>query len=160
MYFFMRVVAISLVVGPATARAGEQTRGDVTLLGTLAAWQYPGSKLLDGATMSDGGNRLIQSVKCQAILTTPDPVEKVVAFYSEKLGIPRDPGPQAAGLDSQVSDAKSVSVQDDSRGRPVSIRVITVHRAETSTTLVISRAAGEEETHIAWSHYIRLGDNR
>ena len=28
------------------------------------------------------------------------------------------------------------------------------------THLVISRAAGESETHIAWSHYIRLDGKR
>ena len=57
-----------------------------------------------------------------------------------------------------VPDGKSVSIQDDSQGRTVAIRVIVVHKAGTSTTLVISRANDEKETHIAWSHYIRIGE--
>jgi hypothetical protein len=160
------IVALGLAIaGLAAVQAGAPpgnapAQGRVTLLGTLAEWQYPGSKLLGGASMSDGGNPLVPSVKCQAILTTADPVEKVVAFYSEKLGIPRASGPQDAKEDAKGDDAKSVSSQDDSRGRPVAIRVIVVHKAETSTTLVISRAAGEEETHIAWSHYLRLDGKR
>ena len=158
------VVGLS-IVGLATVRAGAPpaeapAQGGVTLLGTLAEWQYPGSKMLGGASMSDGGNPLVPSVKCQAILTTADPVEKVIAYYSEKFGIPRAPDPQDAQEDAKGPDGKSVSSQDDSRGRPVAIRVIVVNTAETSTTLVISRAEGEEETHIAWSHYLRLDGKR
>src|SRR4051812_3823178 len=69
-----------------TVRA-DQPRG-TSLLGTLAEWSYPGSSLLDGANMSDGGNPRVPSVLCRAVLTTPDPFEKVVAFYAEKLGTP------------------------------------------------------------------------
>jgi hypothetical protein len=47
-------------------------------------------------------------------------------------------------------------MQNDSKGRPVAVHVIVVHKAKTSTTLVISRAKDEKETHIAWTHYIRL----
>ena len=36
------------------------------------------------------------------------------------------------------------------------IRVIVVNRADTATTLVISRANDEKETHITWLHYARL----
>lgn len=159
-------VALGLaIVGLATVRAGAPpddapARGRVTLLGTLAEWQYPGAKLLGGTSMSDGGNPLLPTVKCQAILTTADPVEKVVGFYSEKLGSPRAPGRQDAKAEEKGSDVKSVSTQDDSRGHPVALRVIVFNTAETSTTLVISRAAGEEETHIAWSHYLRLDGRR
>ena len=106
--------------------------------------------------MSDGGNRRLQSVKCQAILTTSDSVEKVTNFYSEKFVS----GPQDTETEVKGADAKSVSTQDDSHGRPVQLRVIVVNRAETSTTLVISRAAGEKKTHIAWSHYLRLNRDR
>jgi len=44
----------------------------MTLLGTLSEWKYPGSNMLGGATMSDGGNPLVPDVKCQAI-RLPDP---------------------------------------------------------------------------------------
>jgi hypothetical protein len=117
----------------------------ISLMQTLSAWKYPDTQMPNGASMSDGGYRGIQSVKCAAVLTTPDPIEKVIAFYAEKLG----PG-----------EARSVAVQDDSKGRPVTLRVFVVNRADTSTTLAISRAAGETETHIAWSHFIRVGGDR
>jgi hypothetical protein len=125
--------------------------GKVTLLGRLAEWQYPGSGF-GGATMSDGGNRRVQSVNCQALLTTDDSVETVAKYYSEKFVS----GPDDVHRDDQEVVAQSVSTQDDSEGRGVELRVIVVHRAGTSTTLVISRAKGEAKTHIAWSHYVRF----
>ena len=36
--------------------------------------------------MSDGGNPHVQSIKCEAVLTSPDPIEKVIAYYAEKFG--------------------------------------------------------------------------
>jgi hypothetical protein len=127
---------------------------------TLSQWKYPGSNILGGATMSDGGNPLVQSVRCTAVLTSPDPVEKVIAFYSEKVRVGELPGPQVAKADAKKDEARAVSVQDDSRGRPVTLRVIVVNRVDTATTLVISRAEGEKETHIAWSHYLRFDGGR
>ena len=42
--------------------------------------------------MSDGGNRLVQSVKCRAVLTTPDPIKKVIGFCQEaRHATRRDP---------------------------------------------------------------------
>ena len=147
------VLAMISMLSPHLARSAPD---GISLLLTLARWQYPGSEIHGGASMSDGGNPQIQSVKCAAILTTPDPVEKVVAFYAKKFGAVEPAGPRPAREDVKVSDAKSVIVQDDSNGRPLSLRVIVVNNADTSTTLVISRADGEKETHIAWAHYIRL----
>jgi len=128
----------------------------MTLLGTLAEWKYPGSKMLGGATMSDGGNPLVPDVRCQAILTTPDAIEKVAKFYSEKVGTPPATGGQNARAKVKEADAKAVYTQDDSEGRPVTLRVIVVTKADTTTTLVISRVKSEKETHIAWSHYRRF----
>ena len=113
----------------------------ISLLQTLSDWKYPGSEHLGDLSMSDAGTPPMQAVKCEAILVTPDPIEKVIAFYVEKL---------------KKDAAKTISSQDDSKGRPLTLRVIVVNRLDTSTTLVISRAEGEKETHIAWSHYIRL----
>jgi hypothetical protein len=58
------------------------------------------------------------------------------------------------------ADAKAVSIQDDSQGRPLTLRVIVVAKADTTTTLVISRADQEKETHIAWLHFMRLEGKR
>src|SRR4051794_22081034 len=116
------VLMSALLYSP--ARATPPGPGGVSLMETLSEWKYPGSRMLDGASMSDGGNPLLQSVKCRAILTTPDPIEKVIAFYSEKVGTPPAPGRQDARAEVKDADAKSVSTQDDSQGRPVTIRVI------------------------------------
>ena len=146
------------LVGLVAIRAETQPaqKGDaeprVTLLGTIAEWQYPGSKMPHGASMSDGGNPAIQDLKCQTVLTTPDSFDKVVAFYFKKLGI-APPGGAAA----PNGDAVAIISQDDSKGRPVSAQVISVNKADTSTTLVISRGENEKETHIAWSQYMRFG---
>jgi hypothetical protein len=121
----------------------------MTLLGTLSEWKYPGSTLLDGATMRDGGDPTVPDVLCLAVLTTPDPIDKVIAFYAEKVG----KGDRAG---AKEADAKAVSTQDDSEGRPLALRVVAVNTADATTTVVISRARTEKETHIAWSHYRRF----
>jgi len=146
------IIAVGVVL--ANVRGDEPVpEKSVTLLGTLAEWQYPGANF-SGATVSDGGNRTLQSVKCVAVLTTEDSVEKVTKFYTQKfVSGPSEPG-------GSVPVAQSVSEQSDSEGRPVELRVIVVNRAESSTTLVISRAEGEKMTHIAWSHYMRLSGTR
>jgi hypothetical protein len=143
----------TLSVTHADSTSDAERKGNITLLSTINDWKYPDSKMRHGASMSDGGYPNIQSVKCQTVLTTPDSFQKVVRFYNKKLGISADTGEAAKG------DAKAVLTQDDSDGRPVSIEVITVHKDNTSTTLVISRAGQEKETHIAWSHFIRI-DNK
>jgi len=139
----LTVVALVAVIPAAPLRPAHAVpRDGITFMETLEHWKYPGLDRIHGASMSDGGNPRIQSVKCRTVLTTPDPFEKVVAFYGAKA--------KAFG-----DEAKAVYSQDDSEGRPIQLRSIFIHRAESSTTLVISRAEGEKETHIAWSHYIR-----
>jgi hypothetical protein len=168
--FMVRRVMILVLSAPAVGavsmaavhlnavHAAAQPR--VSLLQTLSEWKYPGSNMLGGASMSDGGNPQVQSVKCQAILTTPDPIEKVIEFYSEKTGTVPATGRQHARTKVKDADARSVSTQDDSQGRPVTLRVIVVNKADTATTLVISRANSENETHIAWLHFLRLEGKR
>jgi hypothetical protein len=154
-------VAAAAVLGAALSLAHAQAtqEGHLSLLQTLSAWKYPESTM-HGASMSDGGNARMQSVKCQSVLTTPDAIEKVIEYYEKKFGISPTTGQQERRADVAEGDAQSVSSQDDSQGRPVRLRIIVVNKADTSTTLAISRAEGEKETHIAWSHYIRLGDKR
>ena len=123
---------------------------------TLSEWRYPDSTWVDGATMSDGGTPPVQAIKFKTILTTPDPIEKVIAFYAKKLGADEPAGSPPAKAKTPTSEPNSVSVQDDSKGRPLTLRVMVVNQGETSTTLVISRAEGETKTHISWSHYLRL----
>jgi hypothetical protein len=148
-------LAVMATLSPTPARSAPAD--GISLLQTLSEWQYPGSKWVDGASMSDGGTPPLQAVKCKTILVTPDPIEKVIAFYEKKLGTVDAAGPEPAKARTEKSEPNSVSVQDDSKGRPLTLRVFVVNRGDTSTTLVISRAEGEKETHIAWSHLIRLG---
>jgi hypothetical protein len=118
------------------------TQDKISLMQTISEWKYPGSTQLGGASMSDGGNPEIPDLTCLASFTTPDPVADVVKFYEEKAG--------------KAPESRAVVTQDDSKGRPVAVRIIAVHRADSSNTLVISRGEGEKETHIAWSQYRRL----
>ena len=149
-------VSAVLLAAPLLIRAQAAPPEQMTLLGTHAEWKYPGSNLPSGARMSDGGNPRVQSVKCEAVLTTPDPIEKVIGYYTEKFGTGEPSDRQAGEAKANKGEARSVSVQDDSKGRPVTLRVFVVNKADTSTALVISRAQGEKETHIAWSHYRRF----
>jgi hypothetical protein len=132
----------------------------MSLMESLSEWKYPGSNMRGGADMSDGGNPSVPDVKCRAILTTPDPIEKVIKFYSEMAGTSPAPVGPDAKAEVRKTDAKAVYTQDDSEGRPVTLRVIVVSKADTTTILVISRADGEKETHIAWSHYRRFDGER
>lgn len=146
----------ALLAIPLLSPAQSTQPARMTLLGTLSEWKYPGSDMPSGAVMSDGGIPRVQSVKCAAVLTTPDPIEKVIGYYAERFGTGESPDRQAEKAGAKKGEARSVSVQDDSQGRPVTLRVFVVNKADTSTTLVISRADGEKETHIAWSHYRRF----
>jgi hypothetical protein len=138
-----------------TSTSFSHAEESISLMSTLAEWQYPDSKF-NGATMSDGGNPTLQSIKCTAVLTTTDPVSKVVEFYAKKLEVSPDSESPTTDAKPTPAIARSVIVQDDSKDRPVAIHVIVVNQERTSTTLVISRSETETETHIAWSHYIRL----
>ena len=135
------LLALAFSLAPARA-----TQEGVSLLKTLEAWKYPGSTMLGGASMSDAGNPEIQDVILKAVLTTPDGFDQVVRFYEEKTAATAQP--------------RAVTTQDDSTGRPVALRVLAVQKAETSTTIVISRAEGEKATHIAWSHYLKFSHVR
>ena len=127
------------------ASAAIPTRGfpprSNSLLETIEGWKYPGARLPNGAEVSDGGFSGILSTNSKTVLTTEDPIEKVIAYYTDRL------------TDAKKHEPGSVAIQDDSKDRPVTLRVFVVHTADYSTTLVISRATGEKETHIAWSQF-------
>ena len=151
---YQKLIASFLIVawGAAYADADKcQASDDRTLLGTLAEWMYPKADF-GGAQMSDAGTRSVQSLKCQAMLTTGDSFEKVTTYYEHKFVS----GPQEVDGAEKGPQWQSVSIQDNSSNRPVQLRVIVVNRANTSTTLVISRTKDETKTHIAWSHFVRL----
>jgi hypothetical protein len=81
---------------------------------------------------------------------------KVIAYYKTKLVSPAG-SKRAKPEGKQAADSgRSVTFHDDSEGRPLAIQVILVNTDKASTTLVISRAATESETHIAWTQYLKL----
>lgn len=162
----MRFLAVLLLLIPlsagallATAKEPQPKKKDqpaeevLSLFGMLGEWQYPDSKLHGSATLGDGGVIGIQSIKCHAVVTTPDSVDAVRRYYEDKLAN-RNEG--AAG-DNRRTDGKAVDFLDDSAERPLQLHVVTVNEEDRSTTLVISRGEGESLTHIAWSHFRRLG---
>lgn len=132
-----------------------------SLLTMIAQWQYPdskmnGAKLSDAATLNGAGDRTIQSILYKTVLTTKDPMPKVIEYYNTKL-MPAAGSETAKPKEKSANESgRSVTFHADSEGRPVAIYVILVNTDKASTTLVISRAATESETHIAWTHYLKL----
>tara|TARA_R110002124_G_scaffold144995_2_gene310181 strand:+ start:6457 stop:6960 length:504 start_codon:yes stop_codon:yes gene_type:complete len=130
-----------------------------SLLANISGWQYPdskihGSSIRDAATVNHKGDRTVPSSYSKTVLTTTDPIDKVFNYYKSKLAQNEMPIPgneQSQDLDG-VS-GRSVMFHSESKDRPVKIHIISINTAHTSTTLVISQAEGEPETHIAWSQY-------
>lgn len=127
----------------------------------LDGWKYPGAKVV-----SSGRGSSPTVSQSHAIMLTEDKFEKVVKYYEEMLGTaatvtgpgfvekPVEPGEGRVSSGKARDDTGSV-VQEDSAGRPVKLRVFVRNRESTSTSLVISRAEGEDQTHIAWSLFHR-----
>jgi hypothetical protein len=110
----------------------------------------------DAATVNRSGERTVVSVLCKTVLTTKDPVDKVIEYYETKLKKAADPKTAKPEGQPGTDPGRSVMFQDDSQGRPLRVHIILVNTENSSTTLVISRAETESETHIAWTHYVRF----
>ena len=134
----------------------SQSEKRVTLLGMLSEWQYPDSTF-KGAETCDAGVSDISSIKSKAVLTTLDSVEKVVAFYQQKLKVDSAGKNLGEKEGERITTKRSVSIQDNSDGRPLKLYIIAINELRSSTTLVVSRSEGEETTHIAWSNFRKLG---
>lgn len=128
---------------------------NVTLLGMLSEWQYPGSKF-HGAESSDAAVSDISSIKSKAVLATPDSAEQVVAFYRQKLKVDSAGKNLGEKEGERITTKRSVSIQDNSDGRPLKLYIIAINETGSSTTLVVSRSEGEKTTHIAWSNFRQL----
>jgi hypothetical protein len=130
---------------PKEAGAGEP----ITLMGPWEEWYYPEAEMPGGATLSGGDFAGVYPLKCQAVLTTPDSVENVIAYYEKKLGI------NAEG-NVVEADGRSTASLDDSEGRGITERVFSIGSAESTVTLVVTRGPVDEATHIAWTEFLRL----
>jgi len=148
----LTVACTSIVFQPAIADE------PVSLMGTIAQWNYPkskmnGAEMSDAATIDSDGNRTVQSFVCKTTMTTDDSVEKVLAFYKTKLAPDKTADDKTK---ADLKDGRSVLVSDDSEGRPFALHTILVNTSTTSTTLIVSRGSGETKTYIVWKHYVRL----
>jgi len=156
----MRVTFLALLFAVvASALSGRVVADEsISLMKTISKWSYPecsmnGAVMSDGATMDGRGNRTVPSIVCKTMMTTEDSVQKVVSFYKGKL-TPEKDAEDKEGVERK--EGRSVVISDDSEGRPFVLQTILVNTSTTSTTLIISRAAGEDKTHIHWKHYMRL----
>ena len=147
------VFAVACKLGVADDPQSEKS---VTLLGMLSEWQYPDSTF-KGAETCDAGVSDISSIKSKAVLTTPDSAEKVVAFYQQKLKVDASGKNLGEKEGERITTKRSVSIQDNSDGRPLKLYIISINEVGFSTTLVVSRSEGEVTTHIAWSNFRKLG---
>lgn len=151
---FFSTAILALV--PAVVLSAEKPK---SLLANISGWMYPdctinGATASDAATVNGKGDRTVPSSYSKTVLTTTDPIDKVFNYYKSKLAentMP-DTGKEQT-QESTRSSGRSVMFHSDSQDRPVKIHIISINTEHTSTTLVISRAEGEPQTHIAWSQY-------
>lgn len=153
--FSMSLLAFACLCLVSADEAPEKPKKAVTLMGLLMEWQYPGAEF-GGGQMSDGGVTGVVSIKCKSVLSTPDPAEKVLAFYLKKLHV----NAEGTNLDQKgterITTDRAVLVQTVSEGEsPLYVIAVNGREAEhqASTTLVISRPQGKDRTHIGWSTY-------
>ena len=129
----------------------------VTLIGTIVKWRYPNaeigkSQMSDAATIDADGKRTVPSTVLKTTMATGDPVDKVLAFYQELL-TRNQTNDDKLGIGRQVG--RSVVFNDESDGRPFAFHTIVVNSANSSTTLIITRGKGEEQTYITWKQYLK-----
>ena len=129
----------------------------VTLIGTIVKWRYPNaeigkSQMSDAATIDADGKRTVPSTVLKTTMATGDSVDKVLAFYRELL-TRNQTNDDKLGIGRQVG--RSVVFNDESDGRPFAFHTIVVNSANSSTTLIITRGKGEEQTYITWKQYLK-----
>ena len=129
----------------------------VTLIGTIVKWRYPNaeigkSQMSDAATIDADGKRTVPSTVLKTTMATGDSVDKVLAFYQELL-TRNQTNDDKLGIGRQVG--RSVVFNDESDGRPFAFHTIVVNSANSSTTLIITRGKGEEQTYITWKQYLK-----
>ncbi|MCA9199513.1 MAG: hypothetical protein KDA87_18340 [Planctomycetales bacterium] len=143
----------------ATIPGDEQAWADepVRLIGTIVKWRYPDaeigkSEMADAATVDSSGKRTVPSSILKTTMTTPDPVDNVLAFYRNLLTC--DPADDDK-LGLAAGTGRSVVFSDESENRPFQFHTILVHSRNRSTTIVITRGPNEAQTVITWKQYLR-----
>ena len=131
------------------------------LVSHLKDWRYPESRLGSSSFGSGGGTNgrvRTETSSSNAVMYTNDDVKTVVAYYLKKGNFPRPDDDPKSKHHRGFADANKDGVggggwivMDDSSDRPVTVRVMVKHTADSSLLLIISRAEGEKETHIVWN---------
>jgi len=118
-------------------------------MGALEDWQYPGATSTSSSGSGVGtpfGPPIMTRGSKQ---TTTDAFDDVATHYAKKMGVNLTPG-TASG--SQASAGASVSYHVDNAGsrgaRPVKSLAFARRERGGSVVVFITRADGEEETHI------------
>jgi hypothetical protein len=145
---------LSLADEPQSA-VEAQPKKQVSLMGMLSEWMYPESQF-NGADTGDAAVSNISAIKSKAILTTTDSVDKVMDFYRKKLNVDNDGTNLSEKEGERITTDQSVLIQDVSVDQQSSLFVIAINGVTSSTTLVVSRADGDDITRIAWSNYRQL----
>jgi hypothetical protein len=148
-------LVLALVAAGVAIADDETPKKQLTLMGMLQEWFYPNSKF-HGAQSSDAAVSDISAIKSKAILTTPDSVEEVLAFYYKKLNVDKEGKNLDEKPGERITTDRSVLIQNVSGDPPSNLYVIAVNSPKSSTTLVISRPEKSEVTRIAWSNYRQL----
>lgn len=114
-------------------------------------WSYPGATpIVAGGSAGGAGERT--STTLTSVMVTGDSMQDVVEHYQEKVESVR--GAQPTKTTVQDDHATILSIQDDSKDRPVKIWSLVFQEGDsphqsTTVVLIVSRADGEQRTHIA-----------
>lgn len=115
-------------------------------------WKYPKAKELSSGQGAGGSH---------AVLTTTDDLDKVIAFYEKKTGqtlkVDQPGGQSISGGAGEARLFQDDSIQPGikSEPRPVVVRILVQRATSYDLTLVISKAKGEDYTHIAMTYFSR-----
>lgn len=150
--FSLVIIAVASLASPAFADE------PVTLMGTIVKWRYPGAEMAqtemsDGATTDADGKRTVSSSVLKTTMTTPDPVDSVLKFYRELLT--RNQANDSR-LGIEATTGRSVLFSDDSNGQPFALHTVVINSRNASTTIIVTRGAGEDRTRIVWKQYLTL----
>ena len=142
---------VAVAQNDSQAKAGDDKPG-------LEGWKYPGAKELASGEGAGG---------YYAVLATTDGLDKVEAFYGKKVGekltpdhaggsgIGGETGTGGKATEAHAFADDSVQPGAKSESRPVVVRVLVQRTKAHDLTLVISKAQGEDYTHISLTYFPR-----
>lgn len=115
----------------------------------LAEWKYPKAKIaVSGSSGADG-----RFASSSAIMLTRESYADVVKYYEKKFGHSLTHSGTSTTTKAQPPDGGTTFLQEDLADRPLKLRIFVQHQRTSSISVVVSRADGEDETHIAWTYF-------